>query len=114
MPKKLRFEQFNQTSRGLFMKVFLALGFLTISLNTISALPPQYQAAKDLDAMVDWAKADPKVMSDLRNIDLENFTVTYGGGDQKCVASFVRKSVSHPRGWVGPAAPLVFSKTKCE
>ncbi len=75
-----------------------------------AALPPRYQNIKDLDVMVDFIKAHPKVASGLRSIDMVEYTVYFGSG---CKAVFGRKTTPKPPGWAGPADPLEFKKATC-
>ncbi|MGB1309931.1 MAG: hypothetical protein ACPG47_01915 [Leucothrix sp.] len=75
-----------------------------------SALPPESQNEKDLDVMLSYVKAHPDVLSSLQAIDLGILTVYYGEG---CSAEFTRKVVDRPKGWVGPAEPLVLKKNFC-
>ena len=48
-----------------------------ISVSGFSALPPQYQNANDLDAMLGFAKSDDRIMSGLVSISLNPYAVTY-------------------------------------
>lgn len=75
-----------------------------------SALPPQYQDAKDLDAMVAFVKKNEHVLLTLERIDFSKVSVYYNGG---CEARFKRKGFPKFPGWVGPADPLVFYKSTC-
>lgn len=75
-----------------------------------AALPPQYQNAKDLDAMVAYVKQRPRVMSSLKSLDLQNYTVQFGNN---CQIVFGRASTPKPPGWAGPADPLEFKSSTC-
>ncbi|MFZ5774235.1 MAG: hypothetical protein ACOY3Z_01950 [Thermodesulfobacteriota bacterium] len=77
---------------------------------TYAALPPQYQNTKDLDVIVEFIKQHERILATLESIDFENYTVHYSNG---CVATFERKGLPKPPGWVGPADPLVFKKSTC-
>jgi len=77
---------------------------------TYAALPPKYQKMRDLDVIVEFVKQHERILSTLESINIQNYTVHYGNG---CVASFERKDIPKPEGWVGPADPLVFKKSTC-
>ena len=76
----------------------------------MAALPPQHQNIKDLDALVAFVKAHPKVAATIREIDVMNRTIRFGAG---CKATFVRKASMKPSGMVGPAEPLELKRTTC-
>ena len=76
----------------------------------LAALPPQYQNRRDLEVMLDFIRAHPRVESDLNAIDLDDYTVRFG---RDCIARFVREASPKPPGWVGPADPLVFDSATC-
>ncbi|MBS0212537.1 MAG: hypothetical protein JSR26_05045 [Proteobacteria bacterium] len=82
----------------------------SISGPVFAALPPQFQNAKDLDAMVAFIKQHDRVAGELKSIDVQRRIVYYG---DNCQAQFTRQVVEHPRGWVGPAAPLVYDHSNC-
>lgn len=73
-----------------------------------AALPPQYQNADDLDAMVRFIKAHPRVAESLRAIDFENKVVLY---DKDCRAEFAREKKTDEM--PGPLPPLIFHKSNC-
>lgn len=75
-----------------------------------AALPPPYQNVKDLDAMVEWIRLHPRVAGTLRSIDLRQKVIHFGAD---CRAQFGRQPVDRPPGWVGPQAPLVFTRSSC-
>lgn len=90
----------------------LALGLL-LSLPLLAsparaALPPQYQNAKDLDALVAFVKAHHRVIASLEGIDLSEQRVRFGNG---CEARFERAPL--PPGMVGPARPLTLQSANC-
>jgi len=90
-------------------KIIIAL-FLFVG-TTYGALPPEYQNLKDLDVMVSFISAKPNVLATLKSIDFENFTVYFA---YDCKATFKRKVIERPYGWVGLAAPLEFDQSNCE
>ncbi len=97
----------------------LALFFFSAMLiSSFAALPPQYQNSNDLKVMVDWLHLpeNEMVLSDLKSISLENYSIIYSNPHQgeDCQILFKRKVVDHPRGWVGPAAKLEFYKNICK
>ena len=75
-----------------------------------AALPPQHQNSNDLNSMLSYVKANPKVISGLQAIDLVSYTVFYGEG---CTAIFERLIIEKPAGWVGPADPLIIKEDSC-
>jgi hypothetical protein len=91
--------------------VVVLLSLLFLSQTASAALTPQYQNMKDLDVMVSFIKAHPRVMMRLTSIDFTSFTILYGND---CKATFARKSVAKPSGWVGPANPLEFKHATCD
>jgi hypothetical protein len=76
-----------------------------------AALPPQFQNANDLDVMVAFIKKHPRVASTLKSIDLHHYIIRF---DTDCKAEFKRQKIARPPGWVGPAAPLVLSRSNCK
>ena len=95
--------------RQLFVTLLLLIQFLWLSAAN-AALPPRYQNMKDLNVMVQYVKAHPKVLESLRAISLSNYTVTYGNN---CQVKFQRLLIERPAGWAGPAAPLQFARDTC-
>ena len=91
-------------------KIIILISFLSIQLS-YSALPPKYQNTKDLNVMVKFIEAHPKVSSTLESINFKSFTVTFNHG---CKAYFTREPRKKPKGWVGPASPLTFKKATCD
>ncbi|MBS0193466.1 MAG: hypothetical protein JSR34_04405 [Proteobacteria bacterium] len=83
---------------------------LRVAGTTSAALPPQFQTAKDLDAMVAFIKQHDRVAAELKATDVKRYIVYCG---DNCQAQFTRQAIERPRGWVGPAAPLVFSYSRC-
>lgn len=75
-----------------------------------AALPPQFEMARDLDAMVGYAKQHPKVIASLRTLDLQGKVILFG---DDCRVEFARQVVQRPPGWAGPIAPLVFKSASC-
>jgi hypothetical protein len=73
-----------------------------------AALPPQYQNARDLDALVAFVKAHHRVIASLEGIDLSEQRVRFGNG---CEARFERAPL--PPGMVGPARPLTLQSANC-
>ena len=93
------------------MKKYLVLGLFFLGVQSaVSALAPQYRNMEDLDVLVQYVQSHPRVASGLRLIDMKAFSIVYGAG---CVVTFKRQQVKRPRGWVGPAAPLIFSNSTC-
>lgn len=92
------------------VKYFALIMFLMCSHISNAALAPKYQNMKDLEVMVEFVKKHEKVMSTLKTIDFENFTVYFG---TDCKITFERKVIPKPSGWAGPAAPLVFNTANC-
>lgn len=94
------------------MIALLAVSFMV---SAHAALPPQYQNAKDLNAMVSFAKQHKLVISSLHSINMTNKTITYNYFDGKknniCLARFTRKAVSFKG--PGPAGDLIFDKSDC-
>ena len=88
----------------------LVLCIMGFGLTAQAALPPEFQNAQDLEAMLSYVKASPEVMADLQAIDLLSKTVYYGDG---CTAVFERLEIEKPAGWVGPADPLVLKEASC-
>jgi hypothetical protein len=93
------------------MKIFISTLLMLLMTSSFAALPPEYQNEKDLNVMVKYINQNPKVISTLHSIDFRTKTVYFG---DNCWAKFVRKEQHKPRGWVGPAAPMVFSKSNCK
>lgn len=91
-------------------KWFVPILFLLSIEPALSALAPQYRNMGDLDVLVDYIHSHPKVASQLSLIDMHRFSIVYGEG---CVVTFKRKKVTRLPGWVGPAAPLIFSHSTC-
>ncbi|NVJ59707.1 MAG: hypothetical protein HWE27_04910 [Gammaproteobacteria bacterium] len=89
--------------------LFLVL-FVLILNESFAALPPKFQNMKDLDVMINFVKKHDRVLSTLRNIDLEKKVVYFG---DQCKAQFKRISSPKPEGWVGPADPLKFDRANC-
>ena len=85
--------------------------FAMLSSHTLAALPPQYQNANDLDALVAFAKQYPRVVGTLKSVDMQNHVIYF---DADCKAEFGRKKIERPPGWVGPAAPLEFVRSNCK
>lgn len=83
---------------------------LLLATTSEAALPPQYQNAKDLDVMVTFVHQRPRVMSSLRSIDFQSYTIHFG---KDCQAVFGRASTPKPPGWAGPADPLEFKSSTC-
>ncbi|WP_028862569.1 hypothetical protein [Psychromonas aquimarina] len=81
------------------------------STNSPAALPPKYQNANDLDVIVGFIKKHEKVITTLKSIDFEKFTVYFA---EDCKAVFARKEIYRPSGWVGPADPLEFKFSTCD
>lgn len=77
---------------------------------TYAALPPKYKNMKDLDVIVEFIKQHERILSGLESIDFKNYAVHYGNG---CIATFERKVIPKPQGWVGPAGPLEFKTSTC-
>jgi len=77
----------------------------------LSALAPQYRNMRDLDVLVAYIHSHPRVASQLSLIDMQDFFIVYGA---RCIVTFKRKKVIRLPGWVGPAAPLVFSHSTCD
>ena len=92
------------------IKPVLAIGLSLTALQAFAALPPQYQNRRDLEVMLEFIHAHPRVEAGLNAIDLDAYTVRYG---RDCIARFVRESSPKPPGWVGPADPLVFASATC-
>ncbi len=89
------------------MRIVLSALLFVCTTSAIAALPPQYQNAKDLDAMAAFIKQHDWVMANLKSIDLETKTVHFG---TDCRIEFVREyELDQP----GPAAPLVFKESTC-
>ena len=76
-----------------------------------SALPPLYQNDRDLNVMLKFLENHPIVKSGLNSIDFDAKIIYY---NQECRVYFKRKSATHPKGWVGPAEPLIFDKANCK
>lgn len=93
----------------MLLKKLLLLLILTPGV-TYAALPPRYQNMKDLNVMINFITQHEQILSSLKSIDFQNYTVHYSG---ECVASFEREYIPKPDGWVGPADPLVFKKSTC-
>ncbi len=95
------------------MNARLLVTLLTLSavIPAWAALPPQYQNANDLDAMVAFVKKHPRVAGSLKSIDMRQYVVHF---DADCKAEFGRQKIDRPLGWVGPAAPLVFLQSNCK
>lgn len=93
-----------------FKLKFLVVAALCCGSLVQAALPPQHQNSNDLEAMLSYVKASPKIMSSLQAIDLISHTVFYGEG---CTAVFERLVIEKPAGWVGPADPLVIKDDGC-
>ena len=91
-------------------KWLLLLLYLVCIESAFSALSPQYQNMRDLEALSHFIEKHPKVSSQLEHIDLNLFLILYGDG---CVAKFKRKKIIHLLGWVGPASPLIFLSSTC-
>lgn len=91
-------------------KPILTAGLLLAALPASAALPPQYQNRRDLEVMLEFIRAHPRVEAGLNAIDLDAYTVRFGGD---CIARFVRESSPKPPGWVGPADPLAFASATC-
>jgi len=93
------------------MKKYLIPVLFLLSIEpALSALAPQYRNVRDLDVLVAYVHSHPRVASRLHLIDMRRFSIMYGAG---CVVTFKRKKIIRLPGWVGPAAPLVFSRTTC-
>jgi len=92
------------------LKTALTAGLLLAALPSSAALPPQYQNRNDLEVMLEFIRAHPRVEAGLDAIDLSNYTIRYQG---TCTARFERERIPKPRGWVGPADPLVFASADC-
>lgn len=73
-----------------------------------AALPPQHHNARDLDAMVAFARAHPAVMGSLRVVDLHGRRLLFG---ENCVARFEREPVERPM--PGPGPMLRFAGSNC-
>ena len=94
------------------MKIIsLILILLTSSQLIYAALPPKYKNSKDLGVIVEFIKDHELILSTLKSIDFENYTVSYGNG---CTAIFGRKEAPKPQGWVGPADRLEFKRSNCD
>ena len=93
------------------MKILLSTLLLLLMTQSYAALPPEYQNEKDLNVMVQYINKYSKVISTLQQIDFKTKTVYFG---DNCWVKFARKEQHKPQGWVGPAAPLVFSKSNCK
>ena len=91
------------------LKLLIALLFIAPEL-VCAALPPQYQNMKDLDVIVEFIKQHERILVSLESIDFKEYTVYYENG---CVATFGRKEIAKPGGWVGPADPLEFKRSTC-
>lgn len=92
-------------------KVVLTIVFFC-SQATYAALPPRYQNTKDLDVIIGFISEHPKVVSTLKLIDFERYTVFFG---DECKALFGRRvSIKPMDGWVGPADPLEFKSSNCD
>ncbi len=92
------------------LKTVLTAGLLLAALPAFAALPPHYQNRRDLEVMLEFIQAHPRVESSLNLIDLDTYTVRFG---RDCTARFVREETPKPPGWVGPADPLVFASATC-
>lgn len=93
------------------MKIIsLSLVLLFLSQTAYAALPPRYQNMRDLDLMVNFISEHKLILSTLKSIDFENYTIHYKNG---CRAIFGRKETPKPPGWVGPADPLEFKRSTC-
>lgn len=92
------------------MKVMVVLVFALITQIAFSALPPNFQNTKDLDAMVAFSKSHKKIMASLKSIDLTTHIIYFGNN---CKVVFVRKIIHRDKGWAGPAAPLEFKYSTC-
>ena len=86
----------------------LAAAFWNLAM---AALPPQYQNANDLNALVAFVKKYPRVAGTIKSIDVQNHVVYF---DVDCKAEFARQKIDRPPGWAGPAAPLEFVRSNCK
>ncbi|MDO6718784.1 hypothetical protein Q4575_05190 [Psychrosphaera sp. 1_MG-2023] len=91
-------------------KLILTLMVLLFSQYSFSALAPKYQNMKDFDVMIKFIKQHEKVMSTLKTVDFEKYSIYFGAD---CKVTFERKDIPKPSGWAGPADPLVFKASSC-
>lgn len=94
-------------------KTALVVAFIVAAFGGLAnaALPPDVQTAKDLDVLVAFVKKYPVVAIRLKSIDMQTYSVRF---DADCKAEFVRRVIERPLGYVGPAEPLVFSRSNCK
>lgn len=88
--------------------VFVAM--LVLTMDAGAALEPRYQNMKDLDVMIHFIKQHPVVLSRLKSIDFQAFTIRFGN---HCEVTFTRESIPRPPGWSGPADSLRFKHASC-
>lgn len=92
-------------------RLFLCMVAVALSYAVFAALPPQHQNLKDLEVMVNFVKSHTVVAAELESINLEQKTIYFG---DHCRAVFTRQAKKRPKGWVGPAEPLVFKSADCD
>ena len=90
--------------------VILSLAIVSCIGIAKAALAPHYQNERDLDVITNFIKIHPTIMSGLKSIDFQKYTVYFG---KDCIAVFGRESTQKPPGWVGPADPLEFKNSNC-
>jgi hypothetical protein len=90
--------------------VMTSLALATIAIAQ-AALPPYAQNRRDLEVMIDFINQHRLVGDTLNTISLDDYSVRYA---DTCVAQFVRKKNTMPRGWVGPSPGLEFKSSNCD
>ena len=90
------------------LMMLTAAAFVMLTAAAHAALPPQHHNARDLDAMVAFARAHPAVMASLRAIDLREHQLLFG---ENCTARFEREPVEKPM--PGPGPRLRFAGANC-
>lgn len=94
------------------IKYLIAVMGLCLAAGSVqAALSPSALVTRDLDTMVEFVRAHPKVAGSLQLIDFVSYTVVFGEG---CKARFVRKKSSV---WTfsrpGPQPNIQFDSSTC-
>ncbi|MFK0573207.1 hypothetical protein [Endozoicomonas sp.] len=94
-------------------KLFLTVGIFLFSASAFSALAPEFQNIRDIEDMLRFLKEGQniEVAATINSIDLDLNVIHYG---ESCKVFFVRKESEHPKGWAGPAEPLVKCHIECD
>jgi hypothetical protein len=91
--------------------VRLLVILLALSFSLHAALPPEVQDAKDRVVIERFLQKHPQIQKVVTRIDYDKFIIYFS---KECKAYFRREIQFRLPGWVGPAAPLIYSHSNCD